>query len=56
MRADARLQRGAAVDALVHGLVAAAAIVAGLLVATEIEDPVKRTVRRWWQSLNRRVR
>ena len=50
------VRRGSAVDALVHGLVGVAATVAGLLVATEIEDPVKQTVRRWWQSLNRRVR
>ena len=56
MLATAMLERGSAVGAAVHGLVAAAALLAGLIVATEIEDPVKRTVRRWWQSLNRRAR
>ncbi len=39
--------------ALVHGFVAVAAILAGVLVAVQIEEPVKRTVRRWWQSLPR---
>src|SRR5215213_8829028 len=42
-RATAMLERGSAVGAAVHGLVAAAALLAGLIVATEIEDPVKRT-------------
>ena len=38
-------------DALAHGFVSVAAVLAGVLVAVEIEEPVKRTVRRWWQSL-----
>jgi hypothetical protein len=33
-----------------HGLIAVAAVLAGLLVADQIEEPVKRTLRRWWHS------
>jgi hypothetical protein len=39
-------------DAWAHGFVAVAAVLAGLVVAAEIEGAVKGTVRRWWQSLN----
>jgi hypothetical protein len=36
-------------NALVHGFVVVAAVLAGVLVADQIEEAVKRTVRRWWQ-------
>jgi hypothetical protein len=52
-RLRARLAKeGFGMEAWAHGFVAVAAVLAGLVVAAEIEGAVKGTVRRWWQSLN----
>jgi hypothetical protein len=41
-------------DALVHGLVSVAAVIAGVVFGDITEPSVKRTARRWWQSANRK--
>jgi len=39
-------------DALVYGLASVAAVIAGVVFGDITEPSVKRTARRWWQSMS----